>query len=282
MKGQAAHYAYPATLTDSRRIAVPYSGQWTTTGWYALPGQTITLRRTDNADVSATVRLNYHRPNTNRAYEQKIYRAPLELTTGRLILAKGAASPSPLLMAALSTSIWKGAASLAVQVSATGVTRHPAIMDFSDEQQIREFNERLEQTELPHIDLRADGAEQHLRRDRFTKAVGGVIPDTNALLDSIARDHINGVYTLAGLKIQGKGLDESLPADVKNACVALLGRVVSMSRFIPAPSSSMPTMTRMPIAAVVAVATRGTRPAASARPAGSTITSWATTCRPTG
>ncbi|MCV5520061.1 hypothetical protein OFN12_30910, partial [Escherichia coli] len=49
VKGQAAHYAYPATLTDSRRIAVPYSGQWTTTGWYALPGQTITLRRTDNA-----------------------------------------------------------------------------------------------------------------------------------------------------------------------------------------------------------------------------------------
>ncbi|WP_421252357.1 ImpA family metalloprotease [Aeromonas sp. 600724] len=224
VKGQATHYAYPATLTDSRRIAVPYSGQWTTTGWYALPGQTITLRRTDNADVSATVRLNYHRPNTNRAYEQKIYRAPLELTTGRLILAKGGSvtftSPygGPIYL-----YLEGGAASLAVQVSATGVTRHPAIMDFSDEQQIREFNERLEQTELPHIDLRADGAEQHLRRDRFTKAVGGVIPDTNALLDSIARDHINGVYTLAGLKIQGKGLDESLPADVKNACVALLG-----------------------------------------------------------
>ena len=223
-KGDLAHYAYPAVISDSRRISVPYSGQWTSTGWYALPGQRITLSRTDTADVSATIRLNYHRPNTNRAYEQKVYRAPLELASGRLPLNKGGSvSFTTPYGGPVYLYLEGGDGTLQVEVTATGVTHHPAILDFSDEQQIRDFNERLEQTELPHVDLRADGAEQHLRRDRFTGAIGGAIADTDALLDSISRDHINSVYTLAGFKIQGKRLEESLPDEVRRACVALLG-----------------------------------------------------------
>lgn len=224
MKGQLAHYSYPDITSDSRTISIPYNKQWTTTGWYALPGQPITLKRIDHSDISVTVRLNYHRPNTNRAYDQKIYRAPLELQTSRLSLNKGSSvtftSPygGPIYLYLDST-----AESLQVEVDAHGVTHHPAIMDFNNEDQIRNFNELLNTTELPHVDLRSDVAEQHLRRDRFTGAIGGAYADTSALLRSISQDHINTVYTLAGFKIPGKNLDESLPDDVKNACLTILG-----------------------------------------------------------
>jgi hypothetical protein len=96
-------------------------------------------------------------------------------------------------------------------------------MDFSNPAEIAAFNDRIQNTELPHVDLRTDGAEQHLRRDRFLNAIGGDVPDVNALLKSIVDDHINSVYTLAGLKIQGKSLSESLPADVLAACKGLFG-----------------------------------------------------------
>ncbi|WP_421187423.1 ImpA family metalloprotease [Aeromonas enteropelogenes] len=224
VNGHNAHYTYPGTFTDRKRITVPYSKQWTTTGWYALPGQNITLTRMDNFDTSVSVRLNYHRPNTNRAYEQHIFRAPLELTTARLPLSKGSSISF--------TSPYGGPIylyldgkpdELQVDVSANGITHHPTITDFNSEAQVDIFNKLLENTELPHVDLRSDGVEQHLRRDRFTDAIVGNIPNTNALLQSIAQDHVNNVYTLGGFKVQGKSLVESLPDDVRHACISLLG-----------------------------------------------------------
>lgn len=223
-KGSNAHYAYPATVTERKTITVPYSGQWTTTGWYALPGQTITLNRLDNTDANVEIKLNYHRRNTNRAYEQKVYRAPLELAQQRLKLAKGQSIEfSTPYGGPIYLYISGGEGALSVDVQAKNVAKHPSIMDFSNPAEITAFNDKIQNTELPHVDLRTDGAEQHLRRDRFMNAIGGKVPDVNALLKSIVEDHINSVYTLAGLKIQGKSLSESLPADVLASCQALFG-----------------------------------------------------------
>lgn len=228
-KGSNAHYAYPATVTERKTISVPYAGQWTTTGWYALPGQTIKLTRLDSSAANVEIKLNYQRRNTNRAYEQKIYRGPLELAQQRLRLAQGQSlefsspygGPIYLYISGDTSSADSGA--LSVEVSAEHVAKHPTIMDFSNPAEIAAFNDRIQNTELPHVDLRTDGAEQHLRRDRFLNAIGGDVPDVNALLKSIVDDHINSVYTLAGLKIQGKSLSESLPADVLAACKGLFG-----------------------------------------------------------
>ncbi|MFB2685750.1 ImpA family metalloprotease [Shewanella mangrovisoli] len=223
-KGSNAHYAYPATVSERKSITVPYSGQWTTTGWYALPGQTITLNRLDNTDANVEIKLNYHRRNTNRAYEQKVYRAPLELAQQRLKLAKGQSLEfSTPYGGPIYLYISGGDGALSVDVQAKNVAKHPSIMDFSNPAEITAFSDKIQNTELPHVDLRTDGAEQHLRRDRFMNAIGGKIPDVNALLKSIVEDHINSVYTLAGLKIQGKSLSESLPSDVLASCQALFG-----------------------------------------------------------
>ncbi|AZQ11528.1 hypothetical protein STH12_02450 [Shewanella khirikhana] len=223
-KGSAATYRHPETSVDRKTIRVGYPNQWTTTGWYVLPGQMVTLTRHDNSSAKAEIKLNYHRFNTNRAFQQKVYRAPLELATQRLPLAPNSSvsfsSPygGPLYL------YFSGVeGDLQVDISADGITHHPTIMDFGDDNQIQQFNERLSETELPHVDLRTDGAEQHLRRDRFTNAIGGSVPDVSSLLRSIAEDHINGVYTLAGYKVQGKTLAESMPADVKAACLNMIG-----------------------------------------------------------
>ncbi len=222
-KGTQAHYAYPETGAELKTISVPYSGQWTTTGWYALPGQTIKLTRLDASSANVKVKLNYHRPNTNRAYQHHIYRAPLELMQQRLTLV----ADKPLEFSTpYGGPIYlyiSGNGSLDIDVTAQGITKHPTIMNFSDEEQIATFNERLENTELPHVDLRTDGAEQHLRRDRFTNAIKGDVADVNTLLSYIVNDHINNVYGLAGFKLQGKTLSESLPTDVLSICQGLFG-----------------------------------------------------------
>ncbi|WP_299013198.1 ImpA family metalloprotease [uncultured Photobacterium sp.] len=219
LKGSNAHYSYPATVQETRTISVPYSDQWTTTGWYALPGQMVTVTRTDNSEVKLEIKLNYHRSNTNRAYKTKIYRGPLEVEQQRISVDAGETiSFSTPYGGPIYAYLEGNAQPVQVSLSVKGVAKHPAIMDFSDPAEITRFNQAIESTELPHVDLRTDGAEQHLRRDRFLGAIGSEIPTVNALLKSIEEDHINSVYTLAGYKIQGKTLEESLPADVKTIC----------------------------------------------------------------
>lgn len=223
-KGSNAHYAYPETIQENRVVKVPYSGQWTTTGWYALPGKKITVTRTDNSDATLEIKLNYHRSNTNRVFSTKVYRGPLELTQQRITVSAGETVTFSTPYGGPIYAYLEGSATpVEVSLNIAGVTKHPAIMDFSDPSEITRFNQLIENTELPHVDLRTDGAEQHLRRDRFLGAIGAEIPSVTALLKSIQDDHINSVYTLAGYKIQGKTLEESLPEDVKTVCRNLFG-----------------------------------------------------------
>ncbi|WP_246814759.1 ImpA family metalloprotease [Ferrimonas balearica] len=225
VKGEVAHYAYPDTTSQRQTITVPYRKQWTTTGWYALPGQTITLTRHDSSDAQVKVKLNYHRPNTNRAHASKVLRGPLELATQRLSVAAGqSVSFSSPYGGPIYLYINGSDGALSTDITASGIVHHPAILDFSQPEQIRTFNQRYAETELPHIDLRSPAAEQHLRRDRFDGAIGGATPDITALLNSVVNDHINPVYTLAGFKLAGQSLRESLPAEVATACSALLGQ----------------------------------------------------------
>lgn len=222
--GSNAHYAYPATITDREQFSMTYSGNWTTTGWYALPGQRITLTRHDSGSAAVNIKLNYHRANTNRAFSQLIYRAPLELAQHRLTLdANSSLSFSSPYGGPIYVYLSGSESPLTADISVTGAAQHPSIMDFSDNAQVETFNTLINDTQIPHVDLRNDGAEQHLRRDRFLGAISDSVPDVTTLLESVAEDHINNVYTLAGFKIQGKTLNESLPSDVLTACLAQFG-----------------------------------------------------------
>lgn len=214
-----AHYQYVDTVTERQQISVPYTKQWTTTGWYVQPGHKITMTRHDNTGAQVMVKLNYHRSNTNRAFKHHIYRGPLALNQQRLYLNAGEtitfSSPygGPIYLYLAGDD-----SPLSVDVTASNVAKHATITDFNDDAQIAQFEHTLNHTELPHVDLKTFGAEQHLRKDRFTGAIGDLYPTVQALLKAIQEEHINTVYTLAGFSIDGVTLSQSLPNDVQNIC----------------------------------------------------------------
>ncbi|QOL25856.1 hypothetical protein LP316_00610 [Thalassotalea sp. LPB0316] len=214
-----ANYKRVNTVSERQTISVPYSGQWTTTGWYVQPGQKITLTRHDNNPASLQIKLNYHRSNTNRAFKHQVYRGPLELSQQRLSLTAGdSLSFSSPYGGPLYFNIASNDSELAVDVSAQNVAKHPTVTNFNDDTQIALFEKTLANTELPHVDLKAFGAEQHLRRDRFLGAINEEYPSVKALLKAIQEEHINAVYTLAGFKVDGLALAQSLPKDVQLIC----------------------------------------------------------------
>ncbi|MBW3164725.1 ImpA family metalloprotease [Ferrimonas balearica] len=223
LKDQDAHYDYPETTESRRQIAVPYPNQWTTTGWYALPGRTVILTRHDNGEAVVQVRLNYHRRDTHKAYKFGIYNGPLELVTQRITLpAQSSVSFSSPYGGPVYLHL-NGSGTMSVDVTASGIAHHPAIRDLNDSEQVAAFEHAMEHTRIPHVDLRSEVAEHHLRRDKFTASIGSRFEDVSALLTSIRRDHINTVYSLAGFKIPGMALADSLPSDVKSVCLDLLG-----------------------------------------------------------
>ncbi|MEF1218229.1 ImpA family metalloprotease, partial [Photobacterium damselae] len=223
-KESNAHYIYPNVTSSTKTISVPYPGQWTSTGWYALPGKQVTLTRNSTDEHDIVIQLYYGRTGTNHAHKSKMYRRPLELTTSRIkVPPKGSVTFSTPYGAPIYLLMKNGSGELVSTLTATGVAEHPTIMDFSDPAQIERFEHLLLTEELPHIDFRSEGAEQHLRRDRFIDAIGDIYTTTAELLEGIKRDHLDNVYSLAGYKVQGKELSESTPKDALNVCEYKLG-----------------------------------------------------------
>lgn len=226
-KNHQEHYLYPETLNRKRAFSVPFSGQWTTTGWYALPGQKVKLTLNAKSDEMVKVKLNFHRSKTNKVFKKHVYYRPLELEQSRLRLLPGVpltfTTPygGPIYLYVGNHDDKKGAVS--IDVSAEGVAEHPTILDFDDAKQIELFLEKIHKTSLPHVDLRNAGAEQHLRKDRLLGALNEDTPNIESLLYAISNDHINANYTLAGYKTPNKPLKATLPKDVVEACILLFG-----------------------------------------------------------
>ncbi|WP_018690912.1 ImpA family metalloprotease [Algicola sagamiensis] len=223
-KNKSAHYDYPAPKQDSKTFSILKSNQWTTTGWYAVPGRIIRLKRTDESSATVRVKLNYHRSNTNRAYQTHRYLFPLEVMQNRIMLPPGeTVTFSTPYGGPIYVEMSGEEMPISVEINAQGVVHHPVITDFKNLEQLSNFQKTMARTSLPHVDLRMADAEMHLRRDRLVEGIAGKVTDLKMLLDSIEHDHINRVYTLAGFKRQGTTLEDSLPKDVQSICRRLLG-----------------------------------------------------------
>ncbi|HIF9128654.1 TPA: ImpA family metalloprotease [Photobacterium damselae] len=219
VKGDLAHYAYPETTTKTKTISVPYTNQWTGTGWYALPSKPVTLTRTGADTHAVFVKLYYGRHNTNRAFETNSFNRPLELTTQRLTIPpQGSVTFSTPYGAPIYLHIsGEGDGELATSITATGIAEHPFIDDFTSEEQISRFEELVNSTDLPHVDLKSPSYEQHARKDKLG---GG---DVRQLLVMLRDEHINGIYSLAGFKVQGQSLEQSNDKDAMAICTTKLG-----------------------------------------------------------
>ncbi|MGY3913743.1 ImpA family metalloprotease, partial [Aeromonas piscicola] len=241
-KGTNAHYVYPKTENDRRTFSVAPNpdgyweygpmalpnwrpGQWTTTGWYALPGQTVSLTRNDNFnDIDVEIRLNYHRAGTNRAYENSQYTAPLELATQRIKLLPGktVAFSSPY-GGPIYLNVDGPHEPNNVDVSAVGIAKHPSIPDGASDADIDNFVTLFQETEIPHVDIDNGNAQFHLRKDRFIEGGNASADKVKQIVVALKNDYVTPVYTLGGFSIRGKTLTESLPSDVLSVCADIFG-----------------------------------------------------------
>ena len=220
-------FAFPATVDDAKTFTVPFKNQWTTTGWFILPGKTVTLTRTDNdKDTTVKLRMNIQLPNTNRGYQRGQLERPLELMQDRLTIKAGQtitfSSPygGPLYFDIGSrTKNEDLSASFAIK----NIAHHPTITNFDDDVQIRQFKQLLDSTELPYVDLKTEAAELHARKDRFLESINDDYPTIKSLLHGIMTDHLESLYGLSGFTISQKPLNEQLPAYTATICQNLFG-----------------------------------------------------------
>lgn len=223
-KGENANFTHPETVTRSFNSSVTADHQWTTTGFYALAGKTVTITRTGDDTHSIAVKLHYGRDKTNRAHEGN-YIKHLEMSQHRIsIPPKGTVTFSTPYGAPIYLQHWNtGGLGGSSELTISGAAEHPTITDFSDPAQLAKFEQILNETELPHVDLRAPASEQHLRRDRFMDALGSTYPTVQDLLQGISYDFTETIYSLAALKVQGKTLEESVAPTAMEMCKQKFG-----------------------------------------------------------
>jgi hypothetical protein len=218
--------------------------QWTTTGFYALPGVPFTITRDDAVDAPVEIRLNFQRTGTTRAlqsnssgsnYDRPQYLASswIGLATGRTVVASSPYGGPVYLQLEGSASVLGQHAKLRI----ANVARHAALLDIGDPAAVPAFIADLKSNPLPHVDLRGVGFEAHLRKDKLvdalttpydlatrpdkTKITIDYKGDLAKLLGDIRDDFILPEFALAGFAGPGRTLDAALSADVKATCTAL-------------------------------------------------------------
>lgn len=235
LKGTCTGYdanAAPRVMVSATN-PLPATTEWTSTGAYVLPGRPITVTRTDNIDAVVEVRFNFHRTSTTRSAEtannvskydrpQYLQGPAIPLLPNKPVtLSSPYGGPaylvlhgSPMLMGQM------------VAVTFDGAARHPTILDTGDNAQIAAFAKDIETNPLPHVDMRGDGFETHLRKDKLLNSVKiapgapGFQPAMTKLLDDYRYNFVEQVYRLAGFKVPAKSLLMTLSASVQAVCTA--------------------------------------------------------------
>mgnify|MGYP000844152287 FL=1 len=229
--GYDANAAPRGTLNVTNPL--PATTEWTSTGAYLLPGRPITVTRTDKIAAAVEVRFNFHRVATTRSAETNRgiskYDRPQYLQSPAIPLAAN----QPLVLSSPYGGpiylVLPGGPMLAGQsiaVTFDGVARHPTILDTGDNAQIAAFVKDIETNPLPHVDLRGDGFETHLRKDKLldsVKATPGNInfpPAMAKLVDDYRYLFVEQVYRTAGFKVPARSLIMTLPGAVQAVCAA--------------------------------------------------------------
>jgi hypothetical protein len=186
------------------------------TGYYALPGRAITLRRNDaQSAVAVTVGVNLLR-DTTPIYNN--YDRPTMLASPRVPLAAGGTltltspfgGPVYLFVSA-------AAGAPAVNVSIEGAISHPVLRDASDPAQVAAFQTAVANTPTRWVGVSTDFLTLHSKLDRFQTSMAGYGGDVARLSADIWTWMIKDTYELAGFNAGSSGTF-SLPANVSAFC----------------------------------------------------------------
>jgi hypothetical protein len=228
-KGIDANYHEEAIISETKSISIPYPKQWTTSGWYIPAGKMVTIS-SSNDSASVILQPGFSFLNAQWTASTKTLLAPSEashMQTSRLTLSPGQtltfSSPygGPLYIRFTDNNL------KTANLKAEGVMKYPVIMDVNDANQLDEFEKLLEQSDVPHVDIRTEALEIHAMKYRLTDGVknssDGYKPRSIKELLKQINDFYTWNYTLGGYSIQGKTLSESLPSDVLRICTKLFG-----------------------------------------------------------
>ena len=183
--------AQATTVTPAAGMRVEHM-----TGWYAVPGRTITVRRTDAGTASVRLGVNLLR-ETTRVYDR--YTRPSGLASPRVALAPGATltltSPygGPVYLFVEASA---DATPVAVQVE--GALPHPVLRDAGDPAQVEAFRAAIAATPTSWVGLATPALTVHSHIDKFRQTLTNYGNDLPKLADHIRRFMVKDTYELAG------------------------------------------------------------------------------------
>ncbi|SFM12658.1 ImpA family metalloprotease [Marinobacter zhejiangensis] len=209
----------PAIKTASyqRQVATTTQNSVASTGLYALPGQTVTITRTDSLDTNVGVKINHLRSGTTREWEANGYARPKFVASTVIPLPSG--KPVTLTSAyggPVYLSLTGAAVTGDIKITTTGATTYPHLTDLS---QATEFVQQVRSTPLNWTGIQTDFVEvtsikhhmvSFLDDDRYRG-------DVTLALEHVWQYMIQGTYNLAGFSGPGLSLNSSVVA----TCTAL-------------------------------------------------------------
>lgn len=226
--------------------SVPIDDGWTTTGLFALPGRTITVERLDSGAREAGIMFFFHRESTTKARQVdgatgwSLYDRPQFVQSTVIKIVAGAPAANVTTPHGGPIYLWRaGAGSAAVAATEpgvrlrfTGVAQHPAILDINDDAAVTAFVATAATNPIPMVDLRAEGFEVHMRRDKLLDSLAAPLTllqdytapgaaGMRALLDDFKYNFVEAVYSLAGFKLPGKPLASTISPILASACSGL-------------------------------------------------------------
>lgn len=219
LKGSQSTYAKTVTADYQNVVFDTISpGQWTTSGWFAQPGDKITIKSEslDNPDVY--IHLGYKRGGATRIGREKIYLEPVDFAmrgNPRITLHPGEEISFSTPYGAPIYINYNDDDKTRVVLSARNVARHPALMDVNDAAKIDEFDALAKNNSLPNVDIVIDeGTEIHGRKDHIITKINDDIYDTKTLIKAY-ENYLHWFNSLGGFKETGKSLKDSLtPGDL--------------------------------------------------------------------
>ncbi|MDD5393834.1 MAG: ImpA family metalloprotease [Thiothrix sp.] len=201
--------------------------EWTSTGLYAPPGKSITIRRTDASSNTVKLKFNYLREST-RLWNDNQYSRPRYMTSPVVTLQVGQtytfSTPygGPIYLG------WTGAASSAVPftVEFSNVLDNPLLTAF-DDTSIQTFLSAVISSNSDWADIKTPYAEIHTLKSNMLSAFakqdgnssnGYTTQDVKDYIDDLNSYLIAGNYAYAGFT--GVGLP-SLDAEVQAFCSSM-------------------------------------------------------------
>jgi hypothetical protein len=192
---------------DVSILASKYGG-FTAIGHYVLPGETFSITRTDELDLSVSVMINTQRTGSTREFNEDQYDRPKFLQSPSIPLPSGETVTL--------TSPYGGTLQLMVSESETDPTislhleevgTHPSL-NYGDEPST--YLSNLQNTPYPFTEIRTPYVQIHAKSDMMQTAIDQYDGDIETFFEELQAYMIEDTYNLAGFQGDGLSLNNAV------------------------------------------------------------------------